>query len=221
VFHNPQVEPICQKYLNLRYQLLPYLYSAVRESTKTGLPVLRSLWLHYPDDPKAVARGDVYLWGRDLLVAPIVEKGASSRTLYLPKGEWHDFWTGEKHQGGQEISKKVDLETMPLYVRSGAILPMDPVRQYTAEKVSEPTTISVYPGANGAFLLYADDGETFNYRKGDWMGVQLAWNDARRTLSMRLAQGSKMYAGKREFRVKAGDATKSVTFDGKPVEVKL
>ena len=221
VFHNAQVEPICRKYLNLRYQMLPYLYSTVRESTKTGLPILRSLWLHYSDDPKAVERGDVYLWGRDLLVAPVVEKGATSRTLYLPKGEWHDYWSGEKHTGGQEITRKVDLETMPLFVRAGAIIPMDPVRQYTGEKVSEPTTLNVYPGANGAFLLYEDDGASFNYTKGEWMGVQLAWNDARRTLSLKLAPGSKMFAGKREYRVKMLDTTKNVTFDGKAVDVKL
>ena len=75
--HNARVEPICRKYLELRYRLMPYLYSAVRECTQTGLPVIRALWLHYPDDPAAVARGDEYLWGRDLLVAPVVERGAT------------------------------------------------------------------------------------------------------------------------------------------------
>jgi len=90
--HNAQVEPICRKYLNLRYQLLPYLYSAVREAHDTGMPIMRALWLHYPDDPRAVARADEYLWGRDILVAPVTEPGAQSRQLYLPKGGWYDFW---------------------------------------------------------------------------------------------------------------------------------
>ena len=111
----PQVEPICRKYLELRYRMLPYLYSAVRECTVTGMPVMRALWLHYPDDPKAVACGDQYLWGRDILVAPVVEKGAAPRKVYLPRGDWYDFWTGERTRRGREISRPVDLETMPLY----------------------------------------------------------------------------------------------------------
>ena len=146
----------------------------------------------FADDPAAVARGDEYLWGRDILVAPVVEKGATERTLYLPKGAWYDFWTNQRHEGGAEITRKVDLETIPLYVRAGAIVPMGPVKQYTAEKVDAPLDISVYPGADGAFLLYEDDGSSFEYRKGAWMGIQMAWNDARRALTLRLAPGSRM-----------------------------
>src|SRR5260370_35628606 len=89
--NNPAVEPICKKYLELRYRMMPYLYSAVKETCETGLPIIRSLWLHYPDDATAVARGDQHLYGRDILVAPIVEKGAVSRSLYLPPGPWSDF----------------------------------------------------------------------------------------------------------------------------------
>ncbi|MGD0301236.1 MAG: TIM-barrel domain-containing protein, partial [Bryobacteraceae bacterium] len=150
--HNTQVEPICRKYLELRYRMLPYLYSAVRECTMTGLPVMRSLWLHYPSDPAAVARGDEYLWGRDILVAPVTEQGATSRRIYLPRGLWYDFWSNERHDGGREISRDVDLETMPLYVRAGAILPFGPVKQYTSEQVDAPLTLSIYPGADGSFL---------------------------------------------------------------------
>jgi alpha-glucosidase (family GH31 glycosyl hydrolase) len=98
--HDARVEPICRKYLELRYRLLPYLYSAVRECCQTGMPVMRSLWLHYPEDSAAVRRADEYLWGRDILVAPVTEKGAGSRRLYLPKGSWYDFWTEEKLDGG-------------------------------------------------------------------------------------------------------------------------
>ena len=129
--NNPHVEPICRKYLELRYRLMPYLYSAVRECAQTGLPIMRAMWLHYPDDPAAVGRGDQYLWGRDMLVAPVVEKGATNRRLYLPRGAWYDFWTNARAEGGREIDRAVDLETTPLYVRAGAIVPMGPVRQYT------------------------------------------------------------------------------------------
>ena len=120
--HNAAVEPICRKYLELRYRLLPYLYSAVREGHETGLPIMRALWLQYRDDPEAVKRGDEYLRGRDILVAPVTEKAATAKAVYLPQGDWYDFWTEEKLAGGREISRAVDLETMPLYVRACSII---------------------------------------------------------------------------------------------------
>lgn len=220
--HNAHVEPICRKYLELRYRLLPYLYSAVRESTLTGMPVMRSLWLHYPEDPQAAQHGDEYLWGRDILVAPVVEKSATSRRLYLPSGHWFDFWTGERHDGGREIERAVAIETLPLFVREGAILPLGPIKQYVNEKVDGPLTVTVYPGADGEFLLYEDDGISFNHRKGDWMGIQLKWNDAKRALAMRLASGSRMRPPlRRNIEVKLGDSTKNVEFDGRPLEVRF
>jgi alpha-glucosidase/alpha-D-xyloside xylohydrolase len=221
---NPLVEPICRKYLELRYRLMPYLYSAVRECTQTGLPIQRALWLHYPEDPAAVWRGDEYLWGRDMLVAPVVEKGARSRRLYLPRGLWYDYWTNERLDGGREIERAVDLETTPLYVRAGAVIPHDPVRQYTSEPVAEPATFVVYPGADGHGRLYEDDGVSFDYRRGEWMGIDLAWRDADRSLSMRLAPGSRMLSpSPREFvaRVAGSTETRSVTFQAEPVEIRL
>ncbi len=216
--HHTEVEPICRKYLELRYRLLPYLYSAARESTKTGLPVMRALWLHYPDDAVALARSDEYLWGRDILVAPIVEKGASSRAVYLPRGAWYDFWTGERIEGGREVRRSVDLETMPLYVRAGAILPLGPVKQYAEEKVDGPIEVTVYPGADGSFLLYEDDGRSFNYRRGEWMGIRLSWNDARRTLEVGLTEGSRMIPpARRELVVKMGKSARPVNFEGRPL----
>ncbi len=218
--HNPQVETICRKYLELRYRLLPYLYSAVRECATAGMPILRALWLHYPDDPKAVACGDQYLWGRDLLVAPVVEQGATSRRVYLPRGAWYDFWSGERIEGGAEISRKVDLETMPLFVRAGTILPLGPVKQYVEEKVDQSLSISIYPGADASFLLYEDDGSSFDYRKGKWMGTQMAWHDARRVLKLSLGNGSLVLPPlRRSMEVKLGQSTRAVVFDGHPVEV--
>jgi alpha-glucosidase (family GH31 glycosyl hydrolase) len=220
--HNAQVEPICRKYLDLRYRMLPYLYSAVRECTVSGLPVMRSLWLHYPDDPAAVARGDEYLWGRDILVAPVTEKGASSRRIYLPRGVWYDFWTSERQEGGREIARDVDLETMPLYVRAGSILPLAPVKQYTGEPVNQPLTLTMYPGVDGSFLLYEDDGSSFNYRQGEWMGIQMNWNDRQRSLRLALDNRSRILPPlHRDLVVKLGDASRRVVFNGHPMEVRF
>ena len=216
--HNSQVEPICRKYLELRYRMLPYLYSAVRECTLTGMPIIRALWLHYPEDPKAVARGDQYLWGRDVLVAPVVEQGATSRQLYLPRGVWYDFWTNERVEGGREISRTVDLETIPLYVRAGTILPLGPVKQHVYEASGEPVTICVYPGSDASFLLYEDDGKSFDYRKGEWMGLQMAWHDAQRTLNIGLADGARMLPPlRRNLEIRLEQTKRQVEFTGKPL----
>jgi alpha-glucosidase (family GH31 glycosyl hydrolase) len=221
--HNPDVEVICKKYLELRYRMLPYIYSAVHESASTGMPVMRALWLHFPDDPKAVVRDDEYLWGRNLLIAPVVEKGVTSRAVYLPRGTWYDFWTNEKIEGGREIVRNIDLATIPIYVRAGAILPLGPVKQYTSEKINEPLDISVYPRADASFLLYEDDGRSFNYRKGEWMGTQVDWSESRGRLSLRLAKGSHMLPpSPRDIHVSlVGKGSRTITFDGTPVEVLL
>jgi alpha-glucosidase/alpha-D-xyloside xylohydrolase len=185
---------------------------------------MRGLWLHHPDDPAAVARGDQYLWGRDILVAPVTEKGATTRSLYLPRGPWYDFWTEERVEGGREASRAVDLATLPLYVRAGAIVPLGPVKEYTAQAVDGPLTVQIYPGRDGRFLLYEDDGASFDYRKGQWMGIRMDWRDASRRLSLRLEDGSRMRPPLRraiEARVVGTGRTKSLVFEGTPMEVEI
>ena len=221
--HNAAVEPICRKYLDLRYRLLPYLYSAVREAHRTGLPIVRALWLHYPTDPAAVRRGDEYLWGRDILVAPVVEKGATERRVYLPEGVWHDFWTEERQTGGREISRSVDLGTLPLYVRAGAVVPIGPVKQYVTEPVDSPVTLTIYPGSSGEFSLYEDDGVSLAYQRGEWSGIEGTWNDARRRLALRAAAGSKPPRSERHFhaRVAGERSVHDIVFSGRPIEIQL
>ena len=221
---NAEVEPICRKYLELRYALLPYLYTAVRECTQTGMPIIRAMWLHYPGDRDALARGDQYMWGRDILVAPVVEKGAKSRRLYLPRGLWYDFWTEVSIQGGREFERPVDLETMPLFVRAGAIIPVQGRKQYTEQPTDDPLTIAVFPGADGSFTMYEDDGKTFEYRKGEWMGLAMRWNNATRQLTLSLAPGSRMRpAGGRRLEIREGGSNRqqTVTFKGTPLTVTL
>ena len=220
--HNPEVEPICRKYLELRYRLLPYLYSAVHQCATTGMPILRALWLHYPDDPKAVACDNQYLWGENILVAPVVEKDVTSRKVYLPQGDWFDFWSGEPITGGRDLSRPVDLETMPLFVRAGAILPLGPVKQYVDEKIDQPLSISIYPGSDASFLLYEDDGKSFNYRRGEWTGTKMKWNEESRTLTMQLEPGSRMLPPLlRKLEIRLQEKFQTVEFDGGPVEVKF
>jgi len=160
------------------------------------------------------------LWGSNVLVAPVVEKGATTRRVYLPRGGWYDFWTGEHLDGDREITRPVDLETLPLYVRAGSILPLGPVKQFVAEKVDASLSVSIYPGADASFLLYEDDGASFNYRKGEWMGLKMARDDARQRLSLEPLPGSRRWPpGPRSVAVQLGEATRNITFEGKPIEV--
>ena len=213
--HNAEVEPICRKYLNLRYRLLPYLYSVVKQASDTGVPIMRALWLHYPDDSHSVECSDQYLWGRDILVAPVTAKGATQKRAYLPPGTWYDFWTEEKTQGGTTINRPVDLVTLPLYTRAGAIIPMGPVRQHTTEKSDEPVVFHIYPGANGEFDLYEDDGISFDYKNGKFTHLRASWNDGQRQFTLAHSGGEPL--GQREFQVRlAGSSTqKPLAFNGK------
>ncbi|HKX28501.1 MAG TPA: TIM-barrel domain-containing protein [Blastocatellia bacterium] len=221
---NAQVEPICRKYLELRYRMMPYLYNAVREGYETGLPIMRALWLHYPDDQVAVARGDQYLWGRDILVAPVVEPGATSRSVYLPRTDWYDFWTEERVEGGREINRPVDLTTMPLYVRAGSIIPFGPVKQYTAEPVDGPLSLVIYPGADAACALYEDDGRTLGYRGTEWARILITWNERTRRVSLKLAKGSRMrppLQRRIEVRLAKEKVIRTAVFEGRPIEIQL
>jgi xylan 1,4-beta-xylosidase len=222
--NNAEVEPICRKYLELRYKLLSYNYTLCREAYDSALPMMRALWLHYPNDPAAVLRGDEYLWGRDLLVAPVTSKEASERKLYLPEGDWYDFWTNEKHAGRRELTRKVDLATLPLYVRAGAILPLDPVRQFTGQQVEEPITVRVYSGRDGEFRLYEDDGRSLDYQIGKFAWTRFAWNDRERRLAIAPDdQTSDFAVATKNLNVELvpGGVKKTVRYDGKPLEVRF
>jgi alpha-glucosidase/alpha-D-xyloside xylohydrolase len=201
--NNPAIEPVAKKYAELRYALLPYTYTLAWEARNTGLPLMRALWLHYPDDSAARSTGDEFLWGRDLLIAPVYQKGATSRAVYLPSGDWYDWWTNERLTGARVLTRNVDLATMPIYVRAGAIVPLDPVRQYTAEPVTEPTTLRIYRGANGQYTLYDDDGVSQTYLRNRATWTRLTWNDATGILALEpgTPAGATNIVGTRRFQV--------------------
>ncbi len=220
--HNSEIELICRKYLELRYQLLPYNYSLVREACDTGLPLMRALWFYYPGDLEAVKLGDEYLWGRDILVAPVVEKGAKSRRVYLPAGNWFDFWTEKKLSGGRWIERAVDLQTMPLYIRAGAVIPIDPVRQYTEEKLTRPSMLAIYPGTDGSFAMYDDDGSSLDYKRDVATWIRLRWKDRSRTLSIEPDPRTKSkFIVQRQFKVSIvpEGRSKAVTYSNRAIEV--
>lgn len=221
--NNPTIEPVTKKYTELHYQLLPYTYTLAWEARNTGLPLMRAMWLHYPNDPQVANMGSQYLWGRDMLIAPVFEKGATTRNVYLPKGDWYDWWSGEKKRGGQTVTRNVDLATMPIYVRAGAIIPFDPIRQYADEAVNEPTTLRVYTGANGDFTLYEDDGISQDYTKGKGSWTKMSWNDKSKklTLTPGAPKGATNEVKPRTYKVLLlpQGITKEVSYNGKAVNL--
>lgn len=160
----PEVEAIVARYIRLRYQLLPYTYTLAREASLTGLPFMRPLVLHYPQDANTFELRDQFLWGRDLLVAPVVTQGTVRRTVYLPEGIWYDFWTSRRIRGGCQVTARAPVDTLPLFVRAGAIIPLAPERERTGGAWGE-LTLAVYPSDGvSRFELYEDDGESTAYQ---------------------------------------------------------
>lgn len=161
-------EEIIRKYLKLRYRLLPYLYTALEDAHRTGVPIFRPLLLNYQDDPNTLTIDDQFMVGDDLLAAPILRPGLTGRLVYLPEGVWFDYWTGQQFVGGRTIHVEAPLETLPLFVRGGAIISMGPEMNYVGEKPADPLTFTIYPDARGEARssLYEDDGVSPAYRNG-------------------------------------------------------
>jgi alpha-glucosidase (family GH31 glycosyl hydrolase) len=164
--HGPEVEAVCRLYAELRYRLLPYTYTLAWQAHTLGLPLMRPLVLNYPHDPKTWTVDHEYLWGDDLLVAPVTREGATAWPVYLPDGEWFDFWTGERYVGPGGVTLAAPLERMPLLVRAGAILPLGPIVQHTGERPLDELILQIYPRGASRFELYEDDGRTNAYRRG-------------------------------------------------------
>ena len=173
-----RAEPILAKYLKLRYQLLPYTYSVAYRSYQTGAPYMRALFMDFPEDPKAANIPDEYMYGPAFLVAPVTEQGATHRTVYLPAGcDWYNYWTNARLRGGQTIVADAPIDTLPLFVRSGSIVPLGSEVQ-SAQRPQTIASVRVYPGADGKFTLFQDDGDTYEYEKSGGKLTNLTWDDA-------------------------------------------
>nr|WP_315153416.1 TIM-barrel domain-containing protein [uncultured Flavobacterium sp.] len=253
-------EPIydaIDKSINLRYALLPYIYSTSWEVTDKQSSFMRALFMDFVDDKKVWDIKDQFMFGKSILVAPVVQAqytpekvvkvneesgwnkqdskensgktaidftAEKSRNVYLPAGtDWYDFWTNEKVNGGQEISKKTTIDMIPLYIKAGAIIPLGPKVQFAAEKNWDNLEIKVYPGANGSFTLYEDEFDNYNYEKGLYSEIDFLWNDASKKLIISNRKGQ--YKGmllNRKFTIVLPTGLKKVmNYSGKKIEVKF
>lgn len=211
-----------EKMINHRYRLLPYIYSTSWEVTSNGGSLMRALFSDFPEDKKVTDIGDEYMFGKSILVVPVISE-VKRRSLYLPEGtQWIDFWTGEKQKGGQEIIREAPIDIIPLYVKAGSIIPAGPSVQFATEKSWDDLQVRIYPGADGEFTLYEDEDDNYNYEKGKYTTVRMTWSDKDRQLTIHPRQGS--YDGmlqNRNFRIVVVDNLKGLGLDNESYTVNV
>ncbi|MFC3158440.1 TIM-barrel domain-containing protein [Chryseobacterium arachidis] len=244
-----------EKFINLRYSMLPYIYSTSWDVSKNNSSFLRALSMDFSSDQKTWNINNEYLFGKSFLVAPVLNAQYTPEKIvktdenqgwdkknetkenslsnidftqnktvkvYLPAGlDWFDFWTNEKHRGGQEIEKSVNLQSIPLYVKAGSIIPFGPDVQYATEKKWDNLTVKIYPGTDADFVLYEDEFDNYNYEKGNYTEIPFHWNEKSKTLTIDSRKGNfKGMIDKRTFNVMLPDGQKkSVSYSGKKVNV--
>jgi alpha-D-xyloside xylohydrolase len=219
-----------EKYINLRYRLLPYIYSTSWDVTANHSSMMRALVMDFANDKNALDINDQFMFGKSIMVCPVtnamyikrvvngrdtllVEDFSSTKAKesYLPDGsDWYDFWTGEKFRGNKKVSRETPVDIIPLYIKAGAILPIAPVVQYAEEKKWDKLEIRVYPGADGKFVLYEDENDNYNYEKGVYSTITFNWNDKSRSLTINDRNGS--FPGmleSRKFNIVFGDSSKA------------
>jgi len=239
-----KTKAILLNYDNLRYRLLPYIYSLSWKVTNEGYTIMRSLAFDFRNDKNVNSIPDQYMFGPAFLVNPVTERMYSletnvpaekTRKVYLPESTvWYDFWTGKTLKGGQTIVAQAPIETIPLYIKAGSIVPMGSFLQYATEKPADVIELRIYPGADGKFVIYEDENDTYNYEKGQYATIEFEWNDKAKTLTVGDRKGNfKGMLNERKFNVvlvKPGVGTgveistkfdKSVTYSGKKILVKI
>lgn len=225
------VENNMRSMMNLRYRLMPYIYSAAWQVSKNGSTMMRPLVMDFSSDAKAVAQPYEYMFGKAMLIAPVTAP-ATTWDVYLPStATWYDFWSGKAYKGGQTVNAAAPPDKIPVFVRAGSIIPMGKLMQHTGEKSNDTLEIRIYKGANGSFHLYEDEGDNYNYEKGNYTTVPFTWNEKTHSLTIGNVKGT--YAGalqKRIFNivmvcegngVGVNDAQikKSIVYSGKSITV--
>ena len=182
--HSPEHLAIRKRYIELRYRLLPYIYTAVEETSRTGLPLMRPIFLEYPAAAPLAADARDYFFGHDLFVAPVLTEMLDPEQIQLPPGTWYDFWDFSRHTDAEKISLIPKLEELPVYVRAGSIIPMQPLVQSTSETPLGPLELRIFPGDDCQGSLYEDDGHSFNYEKGEFLRVHYTCSISANSLSV-------------------------------------
>ncbi len=185
-------ESMNRETIDLRYEFLPYIYTVMENSSRTGIPAMRPMFFAYPGDASFAGNADEFMFGDELLVAPVLWPGDTTRSLRLPAGEWYDYWTNRRIVGGKQITVAAPVERLPIFVKAGSTLPTQNVVQFSDENPANPMTLTVYPGANASSRYYEDDGISFDYQRGVYLRREFIQRSdaAGTTLTLTKAEGS-------------------------------
>jgi alpha-glucosidase len=220
----PDHEKIRKHYIETRYRLLPYIYTGMEEASRTGVPLMRPLFLEFPKETDLATNGAEFMFGRSLLVAPKAWPFVEPYEVTLPKGDWFDYWTGEKHSGPAEFKVDPPLDALPVYVRAGSILPEQPVVEYVGQEIKGPLTVRVYPGPDCSGDLYSDDGDTLAYQKGDFLRIHFTCEAAAGQVNVHIPAGEGPYHPwfkELQLAVYGTPSIREVQVDGKTVKAKV
>ena len=222
--YGPEAQRIIKDQILLRYRLLPYIYSEAAKVTYEGSTLMRPLIFDFADDEEALKQDNEYMFGQSLLVCPVTEGGATQWPVYLPENEggWYDFHSGKKYEGRKYADVAVDIESIPVFVKAGSILPIGPAKQSAAEKSDEPVVLNIYPGADASFRLYEDEGDNLNYEEGLSSTIEMNWDDSSRKLTIGKRIGS--FEGMQEvrtFKIAVAGMEKTIRYDGRKVTVRF
>ncbi|MBK5722531.1 DUF5110 domain-containing protein [Dysgonomonas sp. Marseille-P4677] len=222
--YGEQVEHIASQYLQLRYRLLPYIYSQSAMVSYLGSTLMRPLVFDFPNDKEALEQQSEYMFGTSLLINPVTESRVNQWKTYLPNHDagWIDFWSGKKYKGGQYIDVPVSIEKIPVFVKAGSILFMDTDKQFASQKTDKPLEIHIYPGMNTSSTLYEDEGDNYNYEQGAYSTIKFHWDDAKQMLSIDKRHGE--FPGmleNRTFRIVTPSTETFITYNGKQIQIQL
>ncbi|MBI3549859.1 MAG: glycoside hydrolase family 31 protein [Elusimicrobia bacterium] len=217
----PEHEAVRRKFIEARYRLMPYLYTGMEEASRTGMPLMRPLFLEFPEEPGVASNADAFMFGDALLVAPKVWDIPGEYVVALPKGKWFDYWTGEPVEGGNALRVDPPLDTMPVYARAGRIVPHQPLVQHAGETPRGPLELRVYPGPDCRGDVYADDGDSFAFRRGGFLRLSFSCAQRPDGLDVTISAADGPFVPWfREIAIRAyglGRRVRSVAFDGKPI----
>jgi len=217
----PEHEAIRKRYIETRYRLLPYIYTGMEETSRTGIPLMRPMFLEFPDDPALATNATEFMFGSNLLVAARLWPFVGTYDLVLPKGDWTNYWTGEHLTGGQTLKIDPPMDTLPVYVRAGTILPEQPVVQNVDETPQGSLELKVYPGPNCSGSIYQDDGNTFNYQKGEFLHQNFTCEVSSGTLKVDLHATTGTYRPwfhEVKITIFSPGTASSVALNGKPIK---
>tara|TARA_B100001079_G_C16262879_1_gene448558 strand:- start:12 stop:776 length:765 start_codon:yes stop_codon:yes gene_type:complete len=218
--YGEEAQRIFKQYDDLRYSLIPYIYSTAYENHTTGMPLMRALVIAYQDDPNVYEITDQYLFGDSMLICPVITKGAKTRTVYLPEGNWTNYWTGEQFEGKQYLNVLCPIEEMPIFIKGGAIIPTQEVVQYVGEKDIETITLDIYPDGKSSFTMYDDDGKSLDYQKGKYALTTIEVNDENDKVEVTIQPAEGNYKlGDRTYQIRLHGSYSTAKSNGKSLEI--